>query len=207
MTATKQKIIQTATLLYNAHGVASVRLQQIADSAELSIGNVAYHFKNKDAITLAVFHYLSNEAKEILKLFRKTPDLLDFDQQLKEWFYFQRHYAFYFTDNSPWPNQELLHPREQSFSRLVFQVQKRFDFHIKRGIVCANSSQPNYQAVAETIAMIITLWPSYRALQGRSVDNEREYKRDIWNQFVPYFTARGLTEYNELIQPLLAPSE
>ena len=207
MVNTKQKIIQAAAELYNTHGVASVRLQQIADSAELSIGYLAYHFKNKEAITLAVFQKLTDEVRQILNVFRQSSDFLDFDQQLGKWFSFQQRYAFYFSDNTPWPEKKLQRLRTQLFSRLVCQIQKRFDFHCKRGAVQPDTAQRDYRVVAETIGMTVTLWPLYRGLQGKLADNEKEYKRAIWSQFLPYFTSRGLAEYNELIQPLLAPKE
>ncbi|MEO0332313.1 MAG: TetR/AcrR family transcriptional regulator, partial [Bacteroidota bacterium] len=107
MVNTKQKIIQAAAELYNTYGVASVRLQQIADLAGLSIGNLAYHFKNKEAITLAVFQKLTDEVRQILNVFRQSSDFLDFDRQLSGWFAFQQRYAFYFSDNTPWPEQKL----------------------------------------------------------------------------------------------------
>jgi len=207
MVHTKQKIIQAATELYNNNEIASVRLQQIADLAGLSIGNLAYHFKNKEAITLAVVQDLSLEVKEILKIFRQTSDFLDFDRQLSEWFCFHQQYAFYFSDHAPWPGQELQQLRIQSLSRLIFQIQKRFDFHRKRGNINHNITAAKERAVAETIGMIITLWPSYRRLQGQPVGSEEEYKRAVWNQIIPYFTSRGLTEYTQLIQPLLSSTE
>ncbi|MEM6840819.1 MAG: TetR/AcrR family transcriptional regulator [Bacteroidota bacterium] len=206
MVNTKQKIIRAATELYNNYGVASVRLQQIADLAGLSIGNLAYHFKSKEVLTLVVFQSLSEEVKEILKIFRQTPDLLDFDRQLGEWFSFQQQYAFYFSDHTPWPDEEIQHIRTQSFSRLISQVQKRFDFHCKRGTIQPNGTPDNYQIVAETVSMLITLWPSQCGLKGTSVDDEKKYKKAIWSQFRPYLTSRGLAEYNELIQPLLSPT-
>ncbi len=205
MVKTKQKIIKAAAELYNTYGVAPVRLQQIADLAGLSIGNLAYHFKNKEAITLAVFQNLASEVKDILKLFRQTPNLLDLDRQLSEWFSFQQQYAFYFSDHASWPDQELHHLRTQSFSRLVCQIQKRFDFHCKRGVIQSATARCNYQVVAETIGMTITLWSSYRRLQDKPVNDEKEFKKTVWNQFLPYFTPRGLTEYNESIQPLFTP--
>ncbi|MGB3586979.1 MAG: TetR/AcrR family transcriptional regulator [Tunicatimonas sp.] len=207
MVDTKQKITQAATELYNTYGIASVRLQQIADLAGLSIGNLAYHFKNKEAITLAVVQDLTGEVKDILKMFRQTSDFLDFDRQLSEWFSFHQRYAFYFSDHTPWLNEELQQRRVQSSSRLICQIQKRFDFHRKRGSVKSDMTAPDDRAVAETIGMVITLWPSHRRLQGQSAGNEKEYKKAVWSQMLPYFTTRGLAEYTQLIQPLLSSTK
>ena len=53
MAKTKQKIILSALQLFNENGIANVRLQHIADEAFISIGNLAYHYKNKEAIVKA----------------------------------------------------------------------------------------------------------------------------------------------------------
>ena len=56
--STKQRILEAAVFLFNREGVANVRLQQIADETGISVGNLAYHFKNKEAIVSAVYEYL-----------------------------------------------------------------------------------------------------------------------------------------------------
>jgi hypothetical protein len=52
--STKQKILNTSIRLFNEDGMANVPLQQIAKEIGISPGNLAYHFKNKEAIIEAM---------------------------------------------------------------------------------------------------------------------------------------------------------
>ena len=54
MHPTKQKILDSAVQLFNEKGLGNVRLQQIADKAGISVGNLAYHFYSKKAIIIAI---------------------------------------------------------------------------------------------------------------------------------------------------------
>ncbi|MEL7123903.1 MAG: TetR/AcrR family transcriptional regulator, partial [Bacteroidota bacterium] len=50
MKSTKQKILDAALKLFNQDGIVNVRLQHIADEAFVSVGNLAYHYSNKESI-------------------------------------------------------------------------------------------------------------------------------------------------------------
>ena len=45
---TKGKILEKAILLFNERGIPNVKLQHIADACNISVGNLAYHFKFKE---------------------------------------------------------------------------------------------------------------------------------------------------------------
>lgn len=92
---TKQRIIDAAIHLFNTHGLANVRLQQIADETGISVGNLAYHYKNKDAIVAAVYEQLFVEFHEILSQYLIHPGLDDFDRQLDMYAcFFDRHPSY-----------------------------------------------------------------------------------------------------------------
>ena len=74
---TKQKIINASIQLFNAHGIANVRLQQIAAETGISPGNLAYHYRNKEAIVQAVNEELYQEVAEVLSAYRIFPNLMD----------------------------------------------------------------------------------------------------------------------------------
>jgi AcrR family transcriptional regulator len=206
MLDTKQKIIQAAAALFHEYGVASVRLQQIADRAEVSVGNLAYHFKNKEAIILAVYEQLGQEATGILQQFRQLPTLLDLDNQLTSWFAFQHDYSFYFVSLLPEPVTAAAQSRATLLSRLVSQLTKRLEYHAQRLTIQPASEEAPYPTIAEAVALTITHWPRYRNVRGQFAADERAFKQLVWLQLYPYLTARGRTEYQALIQPILSPS-
>ena len=53
MTTTKEKIIETSINLFNEKGCLNTSTRHIADELGISIGNLYYHFKNKEEILIA----------------------------------------------------------------------------------------------------------------------------------------------------------
>ena len=82
---TKQKILESAIRLFNGDDMANVRLQQIADETGISVGNLAYHFKNKEAIVTAVYEGLFEEFAQILSTYMSSPKLTDFNDQIEQY--------------------------------------------------------------------------------------------------------------------------
>ena len=92
---TKQKILESAIRLFNWDDVANVRLQQIADETGISVGNLAYHFKNKEAIVTAIYEGLFDEFSQILSTYLTNPKLTDFDLQMEQYHRFFSKYKFF----------------------------------------------------------------------------------------------------------------
>ena len=203
MSDTKQRIIWAAADLFHDQGVASVRLQQIADRAEVSVGNLAYHFKNKEAIILAVYDQLAHQVKDILQHFRLLPTLLDLDQQLSQWFAFNASYTFYFSAYLPASVPEAAQVRARLLSRLTSQLTKRIEYHVQRGVMHPPGETRPYAAVADAVGLIITSWSFYQGVKGESEIEQTGFKATVWAQFLPHFTPRGQAEYHELICPIL----
>ena len=96
---TKQRILKSSIQLFNEYGLVNVRLQQIATETGISVGNLAYHYRNKEAIIAALTKYVTTEFEDILSTYRIFPNLLDFDNQLIRYFDFLQKYPFLFLDS------------------------------------------------------------------------------------------------------------
>ncbi|MEO1516927.1 MAG: TetR/AcrR family transcriptional regulator [Bacteroidota bacterium] len=204
--STKQKILHAAIRLFNDHGMANVRLQQIANEIGISPGNLAYHFRNKEAIVETINDELHAEAVDILSTYRIFPNLIDFDNQLSKYFSFIRKYPFYFLDlleiERHYP--EIRSKRQDHITKMISQIRKRFDFNHNRGLIAHEPISGAYDKAANAIWVLITFWLSQNLVRGinHSFDSI-QFKEMVWNQMYPYFTERGIAEFEQLIRPLL----
>ena len=71
-----------------------MRLQQIADAAKISVGNLAYHFRNKEAIVEAAYEDVLKDLSQMLYTDVKAADLGDFDELFGAVFHLVNTYRF-----------------------------------------------------------------------------------------------------------------
>ena len=66
MATTKEKIIETSIKLFNEKGCLNTSTRHISDELGISVGNLYYHFKNKEEILIEIFiNYVNIIFKEI----------------------------------------------------------------------------------------------------------------------------------------------
>lgn len=201
--ATKLRIIESAIRLFNQDGVANVRLQQIADEAGISVGNLAYHFRNKDIIVSTVYENLFDEFSEILSFYLKSPGLADFDQQLDLYHSFFAKYNFYLIDlfEIERSNPAIMTRWHQFVAKMLLQIRKRLDYCVQRGVLMPEPVQGIYDTLTNNIWMTIIFWVPQQILKGQSFTADH-FKNAVWAQISPYFTRRGLDEFTIEIQPI-----
>lgn len=205
---TKQKILNASIQLFNENGLANVRLQQIADEIGISVGNLAYHFKNKEAIVGAVYDNLNDEIIEILSAYSLFPNLIDFDYQLTKYFSFVQKYPFYFLD---FLEVERLNPaihsqRQHYIAKMISQIRKRFDFNQRRGVMTQEPREGLYDNLAVTIWVAISFWQAQMLVRDNHESATPEkFKEMVWDLIYPHFTKEGVAEFEQLIIPILKP--
>jgi len=203
MSSTKDKIIESAINMFNEHGIANVRLQQIADESGISVGNLAYHFKNKEAIVERVYENIFKEFSAILSDYLLMDTLSGINETLSKYYLFFKEYRFFFTDifeierNYP----EIISNWHFYINRMLLQINNRISFDVQRGVLIPQSDEM-HELMANNIWMSVIFWLPQRKLRGLSID-EKLFKEAVWSQLTPYLTQRGQTEFVELIYPSL----
>lgn len=204
---TKQRIIEAAISLFNTNGIANVRLTQISDEVGISVGNLAYHYKNKEAIVEAVYAQLIEEFAEVLSEYLTDSSLLDFDKQISSYYAFFKHNRFYlfniFEIERSYPT---IHSRWQRYiSKMIVQLRKRLDYLVDYGSMEKEKADGDFDLFAQLIWITITFWIPQQVIRGKTHRHEM-YRKAVWALIVPQLTSKGKEEYDLLIRPLIGQS-
>ncbi len=199
--STKQRIIKNSQKLFFETGIANVRLQQIADATNISVGNLAYHFKNKEAIVEAAYGEVLKGLSEMLYNDVKTENLQEFDKHFEDIFQMVNKYRFCF--NNVWEISRY-HPVIQNnweifLKKKLDRTQKRLSFHIKHGLIKSESYKGAYRLLAEQLILIFFFWIPQQILNSKPATLGL-FKKALWNLLYPHLTLKGLNEYNRFIK-------
>ncbi|MBK8425896.1 MAG: TetR/AcrR family transcriptional regulator [Lewinellaceae bacterium] len=201
---TKQKILEASIRLFNWNDVANVRLQQIADETGISVGNLAYHFKNKEAIVNAVYENLFDEFSQILSAYLISPKLTDFDMQMEQYHRFFSKYKFYLIDlfeiERSYP--AIMERWRECIGKMLLQIRKRLDYYVNRGILRPEPAPGVYDTLSNNIWATIVFWAPQQILKDKPL-NESAFKQTAWAHISPYFTPKGLDEFALEVQPMM----
>ncbi len=74
---TRARILQKAIELFNESGTTSVSMNALAESLEISAGNLQYHYKNRDEIIRAILEEMFVEFDAIYVFAEEEPFTLD----------------------------------------------------------------------------------------------------------------------------------
>ncbi|HFA50239.1 MAG TPA: TetR/AcrR family transcriptional regulator [Bacteroidetes bacterium] len=202
MNTTKEKILAAALKLFNRDGMVNVRLQHIADEAFVSVGNLAYHYKNKEAILLALYKTLTKKQQELLAEYRTVPLFDNIDRLILHTFQLQREYVFFYLDTleivRAYPSVGEAH--QQHIASQVGQLKFILDFNASRGALAKEPMDGVFEKTALQIWMTMDFWLAQQAVRKNGVPSEQDYRATVWNIFIPYFTDMGTREYEQMLK-------
>ena len=202
MKETKQKILTSAIKLFNRHGLVNVRLQHIADEAFISIGNMAYHYKNKEAIVNAIHGSLVKKQRGLLSEMNIVPLFEVIDSHFRKTFSLQLEYGFFYIDlleifrSYPTIGQQY----RQHMHWEISQFENMLHFNSYRGSLHQEIYPGFYQELAETLFMKQKMWMNFQLLKEASIQQEDLYVHSLWSLLRPHFTDMGMREYEQIPQ-------
>ncbi len=200
MKPTKKFILEHALHLFNQNGFVNVRLQHIADECSISVGNLAYHFKNKDAIIKAIYQQINKKQDTLLAEFRVMPLFEDIDYLLQKMFALQMQYKFFYLDTI-----EVLraYPTiKQQHQNLLFMQRKQidfmFEFNLSRGAFMPPKYDNQFAELRHIFCMGMDSWLSYQFINGNEIPRQENFCDDMWTILNPLFSESAFEEYDKL---------
>lgn len=202
MLTTKQRILKVSEKLFFEQGIANVRLQQLADNSGISIGNLAYHFKNKEVIVEEVYSELLKELSALHSGEKVYEGLDGFDKYFSQMYKFQKENGFYL--NNFWEIERTYPKIKKAWQRIsntmLLQLSKRITANVNRGNIKKEESSGGYDLLANSLLLCINYHIPQQILRSKPTQ-ERLFKSFLWNLLQPYFTSRGKTVFKKIINP------
>lgn len=201
MASNKEKIIHAALKLFNKDGIVNVRLQHISDECIVSLGNIAYHYPNKEAILQTIYNELTTQQEEVLAEFRTVPLFENLDRLFHSVYLLQQEYNFFYLDileiQRSYPT--IGEQYQQYVDYQISQIKLILDFNRSRGALMDEDIIGTYDILAIQIWMAMDMWLYQQHIRSLPTDDIANYKRHIWNHFIPYFTKMGMQEYRQML--------
>lgn len=197
---TKQRILDAALQLFNAEGYVNVRLAQIAEQADMSVGNMAYHFPHKAEILEGIYGELLVEQRQLLADINLAPLFENFDYFLRATYILQKKYIFFYLDTLELirSSEGLKQVHQEHIQWQRMQLELLLQFNRARAAVGWRANPEEPQRLARHLRQVMDNWHAMQLIEGEPADDFLAYRSCCWSVLQPYFTDIGWKEYGQL---------
>jgi len=186
----RAKLLGSALELFNDQGTRAVSTNHIAKAAEVSPGNLYYHFKNKGEIIRHLFIEFSTGCSQAIP--QSEPPLIGSIEQMNQFLgqikKIEWRYRFFGREMGSLldidPELRVLFLEVQSARLSMIEGSIRGMIH---GGLAVDLDEQTIQRLAEMIWLVSVFWNPYLALKGESITEER------------------MAESGEMVKMLVAP--
>lgn len=198
--STKEKIKKAAIRCFNRDGISAVRLAHIAEEANMSVGNMTYHFRTKEDIVRGIWEQLEQAQRILLTEFRVLPLFEDIERLLESTFRLQNEYTFFYLDMleimRAYPEIQELY--RQHLHWQIQQMHLALEFSCSRGAMRTIGEPDGFTAwLAAQFWATTDMWKYRCRVQGMPLDDYLAFRENIWYLFIPVMTEMGLVEYKQ----------
>lgn len=178
---TRDRILQTAVILFNREGTAQVSTNHIAEAAGISPGNLYYHFRNKEEIIRAACEQLFSITATLFDLPADRPPTLD---DVMRWvranFAVTWEYAFVYREILPLMRHDaVLYERYRTIRQRGYEgFAELIGVLMEAGVLRDDLDATTITYLADLCWLITESWLTALELQGKPAD-EAEMQRGI----------------------------
>jgi len=204
MKKTQEKIVLTAIRLFNQKGVGNVRLQDIAKAANISPGNLTYHYKTKRILMMAVLDYMSTARLNMKSIYQPALEATNWIDLLKNYLHFQIQYRFFYRDI-----MEIIYLEPAAQKLFEQQMEYVVDFSknsiylaIGKGYMLPEPREGHYAIFAKNFWAILHSWLREREVLGEEKVGLYHAMLAVLEMHYHYFTDKGKELHEEILKQL-----
>lgn len=191
---TKEKILECARTLFNEKGYQNVKMRDISNQLEISVGNLTYHYKKKEDLLKAL---MENAAP--LENIKSSHNLSDLNNYLFEMLTSIQNYLFFFISDElshldlhfTQTNQEKIDALKHRLIELILDLKKHnyFTNHLTDSTIVA---------LSEMMMLSHLAWARKINMNSNLTFSLQEFIDLHWKLLIPYFTEKAKVEYSSL---------
>lgn len=190
---TKQRIVSTAVELFNQKGFVNVTMRDLAQELGISLGNLTYHFKKKDDLIAAIHQQLIDERNTMLETVQLTPSIANINAQLVPLLELYERYRFFYLDimevMRAYP--DIAERHREHIANQIRYIRAIIDYSVGSGNMLPESRPAQYDALAETVCLMLTFWLSHHTVRGKEDSFYDDAREAMWNLVIPLLTEKG----------------
>jgi AcrR family transcriptional regulator len=187
--STKENIIEIAIRRFNEEGFAKVSMYEIAKEIGLSRGNLAYHFKDKDALLEAITCQMWAEFEQKRSNTLTYPSFKNITEEFHQLYSIQKAYSFIFLDTQVLQHPLVKNQFKEMTTKTIQGNKTIIAFAIKMGNMKPEAIPGTYHYLALITWMVSCFWLSQQII--REDFSEKIGDRVLWSLLLPYLTEKG----------------
>ncbi len=197
MNSTKEKILNTAILLFNQKGLVNVSIRDISNELKISPGNLTYHFKNKVSILNDIYERIIKERIQLASELKLIPSFSNIDSILDPLLELFIKYKFFYLDGlelvRAYPKIAQKHQKHIQFQ--IDFIKTQIDYSVSKGNMKPEPQAGFYQQMAHSVWVLLSFWMNQQMIRGEKNYAFDQAKIAMWNLVTPMLTQKGKANF------------
>lgn len=199
MSTTKNKIIETAINLFNEKGCLNTSTRHIADTLGISVGNLYYHFKNKEEIVIEIFlEYINIIFKEVKLLDLEKSEIFLLKNFLVDTLDSDVKYRFLHLELNlllvSFPKFKVI--MQEQLQNEIKMIKELLTHQVKHGYLKEMSENEKSFLVSNSWIIATTNLTYWNLLSSDVIENVKKGSLNVYYLIKPYLTQKSLEDEN-----------
>jgi len=191
---TRARIITTVIKAFNEKAYHTFSLTELAHKCKMSRGNLAYHYKDKEAILDDISMRMSRDIERFQQRRKDFPAFYNLSLDIRICRYLQEQYTFIFRDMSILEHQSIKQVMNTWSKKVLKSNLDAFSYGIKVGNVKPEPYDGLYYQLSLNAWLLTYYWVAQEAV--REIGKE-EAEVTVWSTIYPHFTEKGMKAFTE----------
>ena len=190
---TKTKILDTAVVMLNERGLSNVKLRDVSQALQISIGNLTYHYPKWENLIDDIFGQFQGDINQLYDFFPK--DISEVVTYIERIYEIQIKYAFLFSNFYIFFQQfpKYKATEEDFFISRMKTMRDALERLIEKNYLYPAGCEHNYDMLVKNTWLILSGWYGFSMIfkDTKYAITKEEFFLSIWNMYVYHLTDAG----------------